>query len=452
MLREEFTISDLVFPELDPPTYETALEGYSVSLVVSGDISTLQGSRAYIAFDKTFDTFGGFSKENGYSYSMNFFGSDSGTANQQYLVSDQLCMDGTFQSAPYLLNVPLNYRTSVCGGYLFGVDTNGSSRSLRDGLFLVSVPTGGRGIASLFDFLRHEGWISYIDPVTRRMTIRRGSLDYKEYPVKSEIAYGKYESVASVVDGDIMILDDTKERLRRLSFTVPDATSNGDYLAFSVGDTVDNSYGFIISGDGLLNLQAFAKFYDLPPSSFPPDLFTTTDGQIVSPVYVYKKGEAKPSSSIDVDIAADIINGEDRINILNGAVSNVKAQYIKDNQTMTDPGLYDMIQLSDGEVLLIYGADYASMDFTVNGQKNSSSDWITKKAVMMLGTPNDDFYWGTPLKKRFSDDETVRGWQYPLMVMNNAEYYSSIYDSLNDTVMIFVRVISEGIPHIAGYY
>jgi len=446
--NKEFEITNISF-ENAPSNRADSVMGYKVPIRVTGDITSLEGTRVYISFDNTFKTFGGFSKENGYTFDMKYFGAASDDISGLF-ISDKLCMDGLFRSAPYDIDIPLNARVSVCMGYLFGLDTDGSSGSTRDAALLVTVPTGGRGIASLFHTLRQEGWIAYVDPNTNRMTIRRGSLDYKEYPIKSEIAVGKYESVGVIEDGgDRISLDVDKERLRRLGFVLPVATKDGDYILFGIGSR-DNLHGFIVSGDGVVNLQAANKL-GINPLLIDSNEFTTSSGQIVSPVYAYKEGTSQYSIKTEVDIPADIKGGEEDIYIINGEISGVTAQYIKKSQTIEDPGLYDMIRLKDGEILLLYGQNYSSLRFNVNDIENNSGDWRTNKAVMAIGSPDDDFYWGTPLKKRFYSSGKFGDGQYPIMLMNNAEYHSSIYNPLNDTIMIFVRVLSNGGVHIGGY-
>jgi len=445
--HKEFRILDMSF-ENAPATRDDSLMGYDVPITVEGDISNLEGTRVYISFDETYNTIGNFSKENGYTFDMSYYGSASDGISGLF-VSDKLCMDGVFRSAPYDIDIPLSARASVCMGYLFGLGSDGSDGNTRDAALLVTVPTGGRGIASLFHILRQEGWLAYVDPNTNCMTIRRGSLGYKEYPIKSEIAVGKYESVNIVGGGNKISLDADKERLRRLGFSLPEATKEGDYILFGIGSE-DNLHGFIVSEDGVVNLQAANKM-GINPFSIDSNKFTTSSGQIVSPVYAYKKGEAQPIGKTEVDIPADIIGGEDTIYIINGDISDVSAQYIKKNQTIQDPGLYDIIRLKDGEILLLYGQNYSSLDFIVNGIENNSGDWRTNKSVMIIGSPDDDFYWGTPLKKGFYSGGKLGDGQYPIMLINNAEYYSSIYNPLNDTVMVFVRVLSNGGVHIGGY-
>ncbi len=437
--NSEYDILDLSF-ENPPSSYEQSLEGYDIKLKVSGDLSSFDKSGAYISFGETYDTYGSFSKESGYSLDISYV--NAANNPPPLIVSDQICMDGNYISNPYLLNIPLNARVSVCGGYLFGLETNNSAISNSDFLMLITVPTGGRGIASLFHTLRHEGWAVYIDPNTNRMTVRRGSLDYKEYPIKSEVAIGKYESVVAGGGGNVVNLDATKERLRRLSFLVPEGL-NGDYLMFGIGN-IDNIHGFVVLGDGVVNLQAFNKL----GVTFDSSEFKTTEGQIVSPVYVYKQSDDNYTSQVEVDIAADILNEENKIYLINGTVEDVTAQYIKNSQTIEDPGFFDVMRLSDGEVLVIYGQEMSS--FNIKDKLINPKQWTTSKGVMALGTFNDDFYWGTPLRKGFNDDSSLGGWQYPIMLMNNVEYYSSIYNPLNETIMVFVRAIHNGKAYVGA--
>ena len=431
----EDNIISIVFPVDLPKTFS---EPYDITLTVEGDKSNISNSDIYISFDNAYGVYGSLSKESGFSYSASITGGIRDASG--FIASDVLCLNGEYFSNPYIVDIPIGSRIGCCEGVYFGTDINGSAQS-NIGLFmLVTTLRSARGIASLFHALREEDWVVYQDPVSRKITIRRGSMDFTEYPMKNMIAIGGPEDTEIVTESttNIINLNTNKERLRRLQFKVPVGTRLNPALMFAIGDS-DNFYGFYISGDGSVNLHMFTYRGIMPGTVLSSNFMS--DERYVSPVYVYKKNQYQNLDTMEVDIG--IKPDEGPIYVKYGEVSNIHAQYINENQTLENIGYFDIVRLKDGENLLFYGGNTG--EFVVNNNLNNSTDngtqWSYRNSVMCIGTYNDSFMWGSPIRKRFDDVENRN--QYPLMIFNAAEYLSSIYNPMNDTISIFCRCISN---------
>jgi len=235
-----------------------------------------------------------------------------------------------------------------------------------------------------------------------------------------------------------------------LSFTLPEGVY-GDSLMFGIG-TEDNIHGFLVSGDGAVNLQTFANM-GVDQSEISSSDYTTSGGKIVSPVYKYQQSGTHPSDHADLDIVAEIEDGQqEKIYIINGSVADASAQYVKNSQTLDATGFFDVIRMTDGEILVIY--DQSLSDFTVGDNSISASGWQVGKGVMIAGTSDNYFEWGTPLKKGFDENDTEHGgWKYPIMVINTVSYMSYIYNPLNNIITIFVKAVDdeEGVEYIGAY-
>lgn len=399
------------------------------------------GTNAYITFDKSYDVFGNSSKESGYSLILDVKAALQGKPGA-FFVSDVLCLDGEFFTNPYKLEISSNDRIGFTEGYLFGLEANGSAQSNFNQLMFFTVPRLSRGISSLFHYLREEDWIAYQDVVTGKITIRRGSLDFTEYPMKSMIVIGQPEKRISLGSSNPVTLDTKYGMLRRLGITF--SPTNSDIaLLFGIG-SADNTYGFYVSGDGIVNL-GFLTRDDIPPGGIPSDTYKG-EGFTVSPVYVYNPNYYQNVQTDIVDIGIKTQDGPIYIN--GGAATDVWGEYISEKQTLSNLGYYDLVGLADGEKLFIYGCQPRGFKLgsntgsittsaIINNSRENSTMWSNQNAVMIVGTNDDSFLWGTPKVSRIDDANNIN--RYPLMVMNSVDYLACIYNPMAETLAIFCR-------------
>jgi hypothetical protein len=389
------------------------------------------GDNAYIVFDKSYSTFGSYSKESGYSFSLDVKPVLKDTKNL-FIISDYLWLNGEFFSNPYRLDIEESDRIGFCDGYLFGLEINGSASSLYNQFMLFTTPRTSRGVASIFHNLRREDWVAYEDVVTNKITIRRGSMNFTEYPAKSLIVIGKPTAREDMGSTENPIqLNSSYEMLRRIGITFREnGTSNMAQdiaLLFGIG-SYDNIYGFYIVGDSIINLGTINTNNATLNASY------RGEGYEVSPVYVYKPDYFQNLLTRIVDIGINTEDGPLYVISQNdsGDVEQIYAEYIEKNQTLEAIGFFDLIRFSNGEEVLIYGNQIKS--FSVNGYINNNRG---PNAVFIIGSYNDAFMWASPLVGRIDDTDDTN--QYSLMILNSVDYLGVIYNSINETLCIFVR-------------
>ncbi len=436
----EYIVDDVVNPAIDFQDPEVAGGPYVISINLRDVPIGLQvGDSTYVSFDKPYETVNNFTKK-GLGIDLSISASFSGEAGSAFVVSNSLCLDGDFMSAPYSFSIPLNTRFGICDGYLFGISSNGSASLRGAQTSFLTTPRSARGIASLYHVMRQEDWAFYEDPISGKITSRRGSDNFSEYPMKSLIVIGKPDFSESAGGGTEILLNQTRDYLRRIRITPPNNDgSDSPALLFGIGNP-NNIYGFFVSGDGIVDLGMLRK-QGLSAGDTAIGGWTN-DGINVSPVYVYKKDYYSQIDTKNVDIGIPTDAGP--IYIQNGVVENVIAQYVKENQILSTVGYFDAIRKRDGEILLIYGQE--ADEFTINNNLNNSSGSY-KNAVFIIGTYDDDFTWAAPTTYDVGDDKNVEN-QYSLMVMNGVDFLSSVYNPMSETISIFCRCFQNGSPYI----
>jgi len=398
--------------------------------------------RIYITFGESFQTFGNYSKESGYSFAVEAKAALQPPA-QGFIVSNVLCLDGSFFTNPYKLDIESTDRIGFTEGYLFGLGANSSAESDYNQLMFMTVPRTGRGVASFFHWLRWEDWVAYEDAVTGKLTIRKGSVHFTDYPVKDMVSIGKPQiDVASTVSSPIT-LDTQYDFLRRMQVKVGSAVPPSDLgIMFGIGSPT-NIYGFYISGDGLVNLNLLTLQGSAPGSVSSSNY--SGEGFSVSPVFVYKLNYYQTYNNIIVNIGVKTEDGPIYINN-SGDTEVVSLEYIKEKQTISDAGYFDIIRTAHGENLLIYGIPIGQFNLTstnavsgvtsvlLNNSGSNGTKWSNQNALMILGTYDDSYTWASPEIKQI--DETN---QYPLMLLNSVDYLACIYNPRNETLALFVR-------------
>jgi len=431
-ISTEYSITSISFPAINPLPADAP---YSVNVSVRGDLTSpnLQGSPGYIALDDTYATVGNAPKQTGFSFEMDVSFGAGGTVSFLQSVGN-LCLNGEYQANPYYVDIPEDTMIGFCEGTYFGFTTQGTN-FFSNLMFLITTLRRPRGIASLFQALRQDNWVTYFDQISQRITVRRGSRDFKEYPMKNEIAIGKPESTIDGTSGTTIPLDSGKERLRRLQMKLPNGSNDDTAIMFGIG-IANNRYGCAIAGDGLVDLQMLRR-QGVGEGGTSIQQYKWGD-YFVSPIYLYKKSNFQNLEELHVDIGVDTDEGP--IHIVNGSVTETKIQYITNKQTLSASkvGFFDIIELWDGEHILVYGQSIRPFDLngTLNNTPLNSSEWKISSAVMIIGTWDDTYSWGCPLRKGWENEEK---YQYPLMVLNGVEYLSTIYNPLNKTLTIFCK-------------
>jgi len=438
---------------------------YNISSIVFGDLNsdgtrqldiTLESpirqsinSRAYITADTPFHTTNNISEKSGYSMSMEAEGGLVGNA-YGFIRSNVLCLDGEYFSNPYVLDIPYDARIGICEGYLFGMEINGSAESRIGAITLVTTPRAYRGIASFFNFLRQEDWVAFQDPVTQKIVIRRGSLNFTDYPMKNMIVIGEDVLTEKINGGEYIYLNNGQEWLRRIQLKLPDAKEKLQLgITFGIGD-IQNIYGFYISGQGKINLQLL-KREGINPYQLSTDIYRGY-GYYVSPVYLYSRNfyESLENNFIDIGIRPNegpiyfrLEDGSNNVDSVN--ISSVITQYIKDNQTLENIDYYDLIKTQHGENLFIYGTSIGAFKIGDIVNNSGSNKWDNLNAVMIIGGYDEDYTWCSPMTHGENSNNKN---QNALMVLNGVDYMSSIYNPLNNSISLFVKAYSNKVSYI----
>ena len=421
-------------PEFDGGPYEMTFPTKMNNGIENGD-------RVYVAFDTPYETRGNWTRKGiGITLEVNQ-ALTSSASNLSYLTSNVLCLDGAYLSAPYVVDIPINTRYGVDDGFYFGLEANGTALRSDAQMSFLSTPRSSRGVASLFHTMRQEDWVIYEDPTSSKITIRRGSTDFTEYPYKTLISIGK-DSLTESVEGSPIVLNEDQEYLKRIQVSPQENDNSGNpSLLFGIG-APDNTYGFSISGEGVVDLGMLQKQGIEAGDTSSGEW--TNDGNDVSPVYIYQKDYYAQMDSQHIDIG--ITPDQGPIYVVGGTVTDVVAQYVQENQLLSNLDYFDAIRKSDGETILIYGQE--ASDFTIDGVQVNASKWNDQNAIFIIGTYDDNFIWSAPTAYRIDGDEKNEN---ALMVLNSVDYLSSIYNPFNETILIFCRCYQGDVFYIGCF-
>ncbi len=450
-----------------------------------------KGDKVWITFDYPADIVGTWNRKYGYSINLEVAGGLS-SPPPPYIVSDLLCMNGEYQSLPYKINITNEATIGVCDGIYFGLGANGSAQSPIGVMMLVTVRTSARGLASLFEELTQEGWVIHNDLISNKVTARIGSLNFKDYPKKKEIVIG--ENITEVFNPDLagneISFSKEYERVKKISISGITYEKGGiPAIVFNVGN---GNYGFEISGDGVVDLQML-RFQGIGRGEIPSTTYKDDEDKPVSPVYVYKQSSEQQLNTVEVDMGVktsekvSVFEGEPQTEIpadLSGA--EISVQYINDNQTLETNGFFDVIRMSDGEMIMIYGQAtptfrlYATEIVDTNDTgvgdaiicNGDDRTWYDTNAVFMISTINKGALWGTPNRRKDvvkhavsesggtsasisslseSINEYSKTYQYPIMFLNSVDYLSCIYNEVTQCLHIFVKAFSKNDSYIGCF-
>lgn len=386
-----------------------------------------------------------------------------------------VCLNVDWRSYILLERIPKNTFVGVCGGRYLGFASRGSnftfSEEGEDLLFTTSL-TAQLGLSSLYNKYVQEDWVVYKDPYSSITTIRRGTLDYREQPKRSEISIGANAKSELIISSPYSITQTDKTlRLRKITFKSPFispyGSENGQCIMASI-KTINNIYGNIQAGKGEVDLQMLRK------QGVSNGVVSATtykfNEYLSSPVYVYKRNRGDSfvnENSIDVGVSTsdspiyliDVSNVSSTIGI--PYVTNVRAEYVTHKQMLEQNTLFDIHKLEDGEEIVVYG--YPVLKYTVNGISKDGSKWATPNAVFVIGNGAESAEWGCPLVKTLNYTKTLfptgtagiptaNDFVYPLMIVPCSDYLGSVYHYGFRRLFVFARGYTNGGSSFVGCY
>jgi YD repeat-containing protein len=360
----------------------------------------------------------------------------------------RLCLDGFWLGPQFNIPIGSGAKMNLCGGRYWGLldrarDNNNAILFMRTRKTL--------GLSSFYHTTSNEDFILHYDYFLRTLTIRRGSVEFKEYPMNYEVSIGKpsKRSTASVSASTTtsISLDSTEDKVKSLTINSP----NGDeVMLFSVG-TTENYYGTVISGNGDMDLIGFDRTSVLEDSS----VYKYND-QPVSPIYEYKVGKYSADEAKRVFMGVKTSDSPIIISTPDSStsISNVEVEYINDNQTINDVELFDIYQISDDELMVFMGRSFKPFRVTnktspVDKASNSSAasnKWDNTSGIFVIGSKNTGTLWGNPIAKFRDNDD-----QYGLLIMESATYCCSIYNIIANEIVILFLGRKDGVLFLGAY-
>ena len=401
----------------------TRNQAYTITVNIVGNISTIpEGIKLWVTFD---DPYRLLTKGLNGTYS----------AIDLSLVSRQLCIDLSWSSSILGITIPQNTVAGICGGQWWGLNSQVANSNNGLDLF-ISTPAGSTCISSAYHDAYQHDLVLYRDYYSRKLTVRRGDLDYREYPQKVEISIGTSNTYGTATSFPVQ-LDQNNERLKAIKMKMPDG--NGSACTFQIGDSSDY-FGFLINGGGTVDLQALRRMGH-PPGTIQPSEFKFK-GDYVSPIYLYNAAAGiSPSRYKKAYMGMSVKDGPIYVKSNSSGVNptDISLQYVKENQTLENMGFYDLFVLPDGEQIIVYGNQVGS--FTLEGKvyNSGSNSWITNHGVFIIGDAGTNGYdWGCPIVKNLKYNGNSK-YQYSLMVLNNVDYLASSFFDVGSNLYIFAK-------------
>jgi hypothetical protein len=350
----------------------------------------------------------------------------------------RICLDGFWQGPQFDIPIPKETKMNLCGGRYWGLGTRAPDNN--NAILFMRTPEASLGLSSMFHTTSNEDFVLYYDYDLKSLSIRRGSVEFKEYPMKYELSIGlpsKTENIAATFSASTteIKLDSKEERLKSLVINSP---IGDEVMLFSIG-TENNYYGTIINGVGEMDLIGFDKTsLDQDSSKY------QYNEQPVSPIYEYKVGKYSSDESKKVYIGVETSDSPVIISTPKSSVSiaTAEAEYIKNNQIIIDTRLFDIYQIDDDELMIFMGRRFNPFTVTnkttpLTKKSNSTSDksrWDDSNGIFVIGSKNTGTKWGAPISK-FEDEDS----QYGVLIMESATYCCSIYNGVsNEIVILFV--------------
>lgn len=356
----------------------------------------------------------------------------------------EICVNNSYQTPEIVVDLTPNTIAGVTGGKYWGLGAYGLKHVFSEnGLPLyVTVPAGAKGISSFFHNIIEEDWIIYQDN-ENRVTIRTGSLNFRDRPRKSDICIGFSESFKKV-DGnyDQINFDTNKDRVKLIEINTngiivnPTDDFGPSALTWFLGNK-NNYFGFASTGSGVFEFVPLRKNGHAKGSvDYSKYKF---DNQFVSPIYIYTNQGIK-RSILEMGVSTELkIMGPQSIITQTKEDGGYTIEYIKDEQNLSLVTYFDGYLLPDGEIILLYGEP--TNNFIKDNTEKTAifpRKWATTECVYAIGSANKALLWGTPIVKDLKYSNNLN-YQYPVMLLNSCEYKTSFYNSVGEYFGIIMR-------------
>jgi len=355
-----------------------------------------------------------------------------------------LCVDWRYRTAIMEIQIPTDTRIGSTGAQWWGLGARGLNSVLsNDNLDLfVTVLSSAKTISSFYHYVRQQDWIFFQDKNTNRLTLRRGNVDFTESPRREEVIIGLPESTGSAESFPITF-DTTKERVKLISMEIPeesdfeDSDDNDDFAPSALTFQIDNKsdyFGFTSTGSGIFDFMAL-RDNGLAPGTVDYSKYKSQDN-FISPVYIYTKRtdnvNLHNNNTLELGIDTKV-----KLLVKNGSPSNIKIQYVNNNQTLINMGYFDVHHINDGEVMTVYGKNVNKFEKNMV-EYDPEGTWPTKECVFIIGTSDNSLTWGLPnVKTLILDGDS--DYQYPVMVINSCNYITSCYHRISERIFIIMK-------------
>jgi hypothetical protein len=360
-------------------------------------------------------------------------------------VNVNICLDGFWLSPRFNIPIPTNTRFGLCGGRYWGLGNFATDN--ENAIMFMRTPEGTLGLSSLFHKTSDEDFVLYFDHDLQTMSIRRATVEFKEYPWKYEVSVGKPSAHSfATVSGTTITPDPNQNRTKVLYMEIPFGQA---VMLFSIG-TAGNYYGTTITGEGDLQLLGFEKT-GVPQD---PELYKYK-GNPVSPIYEYTVGQYSRTRARHVHLSVKTSDGPIIVNSPTIPISlgPVKIDYINDNQVIEEAQLFDIFELDDDELLILMGRKFnpfslENPDDPEEKKSNSSADgtnWPDSSGIFLIGSKDTGISWGNPIKPFKEDD------QYGLLVLEDANYCCAIHNSIADEMVILFVSSKGGATYLGAF-
>lgn len=408
--------------------------GFVFKLILDGTADDLKtGDRCYLLFD----------------VQQSHVGNPGGSLGNFNDGGGKVCLTGTMYSP--LVKEPLStYEVvGICDAFLWWF---GNSFPVGMGsVIYMTTPYGFLSTSAYESSVPSLEGVLFSDVTTDKVSIRKGSMEFQEYPVKEEVAIGLYSKKSAITAGAKYDLDQTEDRLNAINIKMSTATNADDFLTFGVGSENDY-YGTPVSGGGNVNLAAIneAKI-DVGQTDI------KNDGIMVSPVYVYMPGnhilcERKfVPIGVNTDVGTIYFNKSIKTTSA-GSVLEGSALYVNEAQTINALGGFDIFVMPDGEEIILYSRtilDKLDIDGLKNNDKDNDTEWVfSNSCIMAIGRAGH--VWATPIKKKAEDASGI--YSIPVMLANCCEYLCAICSGISGKLLIFAQCYNDnGVPFIGCF-
>lgn len=360
--------------------------------------------------------------------------------------SDAICLLGNLLS-PYVEQALPNYLLfGICDSLYWNL---GGSLLGNIAMFFMSTPEGYLGLSSCFSYVPEEENILFSDYISKKVALRTGSIDFSEYPLKSEIALGL--PLPKSINSSEIKLDTEQDRVSGLNIELPKAEDSADkgFITIRVGEK-QNFYGTEISGNGQVKLRVL----DDADISVESDAFKNGDS-IISPVCIYKAGFNSINNHIYVPVSVNTDVGN--LYLMSGIKDDSPVKnaggfinYVNESQSINFLSGCEIFVMPDGERIILYNKRIV-YEIDINEQKNNSGSnntaWAFSNTCIMIAGMNGGYLWGTPFKKTPENKDGIYG--IPIMLANCCEMLCATYSKLSCTLYVFAKCYNnDGVPYI----